>query len=133
VKYLTVEEILRLSEPACEGRRMGLRDLGGLESAAARVQAQMFGVEAYADLFEKAAALLQSLAVNHPFVDGNKRTAWLCTVVFLDVNGMEMVEVDQDQAYELVVGVAAGEISALADIAAGLRALYDGRASPGRE
>lgn len=129
MKYLTPQEILELSELACEGRRMGLRDLGGLESAAARVQAQMFGVEAYADIFEKAAALLQSLVINHPFVDGNKRTAWLCTVVFLDVNGVEMLEVDQDEAYKLVVGTAAGVLSELGDIAGRLRSLHDGQAS----
>ena len=60
-----------------------MRDAGLLESAVHRPVGSMFGQEAYADLFDKAAALLQSLAVNHPFVDGNKRTAWMSCVVFL--------------------------------------------------
>lgn len=86
----------------------------------------MFGIEAYTELFEKAAALLQSLAVNHPLVDGNKRMAWMCTVVFLDLNGTEMLDVDQDEAYKLVVGVAAGALDDVADIAARLRGLHEG-------
>lgn len=85
----------------------------------------MFGIEAYATVWEKAAALLHSLLINHPFVDGNKRTAWMCTVVFLDLNGAEMPAVDQDGAYKLVVGVAAGAIHELGDIARRLRELHD--------
>ncbi|MGO4748424.1 type II toxin-antitoxin system death-on-curing family toxin [Streptomyces sp. 2MCAF27] len=124
MKYLTVQEVLDLAEIACGGQRVAVRDLGLLSSAVHRPQSQMFGIEAYADLFEKAAALLQSLAVNHPLVDGNKRMAWMSTVVFLDINGTEMLDVDQDEAYKLVVGVAAGVIEDVEDIAAGLRGLH---------
>ena len=102
MKYLTVQEVLDLAELACGEQEIAVRDLGLLSSAVHRPQSQMFGVEAYTDLFEKAAALLQSLAVNRPLVDGNKRMAWMCTVVFLDFNGTEMVGVDQDEAYKLV-------------------------------
>jgi death-on-curing protein len=116
MKYLTAQEALDLSELAC-GRRMGLRDLGLLESAMSRPGSQMYGVEAYPGLFEKAAALLQSLAISHPFVDGNKRTSWLCTVVFLDLNGADMLEIDQDEAYKLVIDVASGSADEVADIA----------------
>ncbi|MFC9220880.1 type II toxin-antitoxin system death-on-curing family toxin [Streptomyces hygroscopicus] len=126
MKYLTVQEVLDLAEIACGGQRIAVRDLGLLSSAVHRPQSQMFGIEAYAELFEKAAALLQSLAVNHPLVDGNKRMAWMCTVVFLDLNGTEMLDVDQDEAYKLVVGVAAGAIEDVGDIAAGLRRLHEG-------
>ncbi|MBF9072464.1 type II toxin-antitoxin system death-on-curing family toxin [Streptacidiphilus fuscans] len=125
MKYLTVQEALDLSELACGGRRMGLRDLGLLESAMSRPGSQMYGVEAYPGLFEKAAALLQSLAINHPFVDGNKRTAWLCTVVFLDLNGAEMLEIEQDEAFKLVVDVASGAADDVADIARRLRELHE--------
>jgi death on curing protein len=124
VKYLTVQEVLDLAEMACGGQRVAVRDLGLLSSAVHRPQSQMFGIRAYADLFEKAAALLQSLAVTHPLVDGNKRMAWMSTVVFLDINGTEMLDVDQDEAYKLVVGVAAGAIEDVEDIARGLRALH---------
>ncbi|MFC9326264.1 type II toxin-antitoxin system death-on-curing family toxin [Kitasatospora sp. NPDC057015] len=127
MKYLTVLEILELAEYACQGQEVGVRDLGLLSSAAHRPASQMFGVEAYPGLFEKAAALLHSLAINHPFVDGNKRTAWMSTVVFLDLNGAEMAGIDQDDAYLLVVGVAAGEIGDVDAVAERLRALYEGR------
>ncbi|MEU1791453.1 type II toxin-antitoxin system death-on-curing family toxin [Streptomyces sparsogenes] len=124
MKYLTVQEVLDLAEIACGGEQVAVRDLGLLSSAVHRPQSQMFGIEAYTDLFEKAAALLQSLAINHPLVDGKKRMAWMSTVVFLDINGTEMLDVDQDEAYKLVVGVAAGAIEDVDDIAARLRALH---------
>ncbi|MFS8202716.1 type II toxin-antitoxin system death-on-curing family toxin [Streptomyces sp. CWNU-52B] len=124
MKYLTVQEVLDLAELACgEQTQVAVRDLGLLSSAVHRPQSQMFGVEAYTDLFEKAAALLQSLAVNHPLVDGNKRMAWMSTVVFLDFNGTEMLDVDQDEAYKLVIEVAAGQLEDLRMIALRLRGL----------
>ncbi|MGF1431155.1 type II toxin-antitoxin system death-on-curing family toxin [Kitasatospora sp. LaBMicrA B282] len=125
MKYLTVREVLDLAEFACQGQSVGVRDLGLLDSAVHRPRSEMFGIEAYTSLWEKAAALLQSLAINHPFVDGNKRTAWMCTVVFLDLNGSEMLAVDQDEAYKLVVGVAAGAIHEVGDIARRLKQLHD--------
>ncbi|MGR3937784.1 type II toxin-antitoxin system death-on-curing family toxin [Streptomyces sp. BRA346] len=125
MKYLTVQEVLDLAEIACGGQQIAVRDLGLLSSAVHRPQSQMFGIEAYTELFEKAAALLQSLAVNHPLVDGNKRMAWMCTVVFLDLNGVEMVDVDQDEAYKLVVGVASGALDEVGDITAQLKALHE--------
>lgn len=68
-------------------------------------------------MITKAAALLHSLARNHPLVDGNKRLAWLATYVFCAKNGIEL-EPDEDAAYELVVGVAAGNLDDVAEIAA---------------
>jgi len=123
VKYLTVQEALDLAQLACGEQEVAVRDLGLLVSALHRPQSQMFGVEAYADVFEKAAALLQSLAINHPLVDGNKRTAWMCVVVFLDLNGVDMLEVDQDRAFDLMLDVAAGKAEEVAWIAGELRAL----------
>ncbi|EHM28892.1 MULTISPECIES: type II toxin-antitoxin system death-on-curing family toxin [Streptomyces] len=125
MKYLTVQEVLDLAELACGGQQVAVRDLGLLSSAVHRPQSQMFGVEAYTDLFQKAAGLLQSLAVNHPLVDGNKRMAWMSTVVFLDINGTDMVEVDQDEAYKLVIEVAMGSLEDVDRIAERLRALHD--------
>lgn len=125
MKYLTVQESLLLAELAMGGQRVAVRDLGLLSSAVHRPQSQMFGVEAYTDLFEKAGALLQSLAVNHPLVDGNKRMAWMCTVVFLDFNGTDMVDVDQDESYKLVIEVATGSLEDVAQIARRLRALHE--------
>jgi death-on-curing protein len=126
MKYLTVLEVLDLAELACgEQTQVAVRDLGLLSSAVHRPQSQMFGVEAYTDLFEKVAALLQSLAVNRPLVDGNKRMAWMSTVVFLDFNGTEMIDVDQEEAYKLVIEVAAGSLEDVAMIALRLRALRE--------
>jgi death-on-curing protein len=59
----------------------------------------------------KAAALLHSLARNHALIDGNKRLAWLATVVFLDLNGRP-IEMDDRSAFQLVVDVAAGRLEA---------------------
>jgi death-on-curing protein len=86
MRYLTVEEVLEINAEVIGGGH-ALRDLGLLESAVARPQASAFGADAYPDLASKAAALLHSLVLNHAFVDGNKRTAVLSTLVFLDLNG----------------------------------------------
>ena len=78
--YLTAGDVIRINE-----RQVGpgaVRDPFLLESAVERPQASAFGEDAYPDIHTKAAALLQSLAGNHPFVDGNKRTAFLAMVVF---------------------------------------------------
>lgn len=82
----------------------------------------MFGEEAYADLLDKAAALLQSLAINHPFLDGNKRTAWLSCVTFLAMNGIQL-RPDIDAAERLVISVATGEADEVKVISHGLREL----------
>lgn len=126
MKYLSVQEALDLAGFACGEQEVAVRDLGLLGSALHRPQSQMFGVEAYPDLWEKAAALLQSLAANHPFVDGNKRTAWMCTVVFLDVNGFDMADVDQDPAFGLVMDIAAGKEEDVSRVGAVLRSLHTG-------
>ena len=126
MKYLTVQEALDLAQLACSEQEVVVRDVGLLTSALLRPKSQMFGVEAYPDLFEKAAALMHSVVLNHPLVDGNKRLAWMCTVVFLDVNGREMTDVDQEGAYALVMDVAAGKTEDVAVIADALRSLHAG-------
>jgi death-on-curing protein len=116
VEYLDLEDALLLI------RRLGIgpvRDLGLLDSAMARPKSSAFGVDAYPTIEFKAAALLHSLAGNHPLVDGNKRLAWLATVVFLDLNGLEP-KVSDDEAFDVVWEVASGE-SDLTVISARLR------------
>ncbi|MEE1937875.1 type II toxin-antitoxin system death-on-curing family toxin [Streptomyces sp. TRM 70361] len=122
--YLTAEEVLAVAEYACDDMRVAVRDVGLLESAVHRPAAAMFGTEAYPDLFDKAAALLQSLAINHPFVDGNKRTAWLSCVTFLSLSG-ERLRPDIDAAEELVVAVATGELEDVKLIGDRLRLLRE--------
>ena len=76
------------------GGAAGLRDMGALESAVMRPQ-----MGYYDGLIEEAAALLESLAMNHPFVDGNKRVAFAATEVFLSMNG-HYIECDSREAYD---------------------------------
>jgi death-on-curing protein len=121
-RYLSTEDSLIVAEAACAPAPVVVRDAGLLESAAYRPTAEMFGEEAYPDLFGKAAALLQGLAINHPLFDGNKRTAWLSCVTFLALNGVEL-RPDIDGAERLVIGVTTGDIADAAVIAEGLRAL----------
>lgn len=83
-----------------------VRDVGLLDSAVARPRSSAFGEDAYPTIGLKAAALLHSLVNNHALVDGNKRIAWLATVVFLDLNGLRPALTDSE-AFELVWEVAA--------------------------
>ncbi|MGW1812652.1 type II toxin-antitoxin system death-on-curing family toxin [Streptomyces sp. NPDC002125] len=120
--YLSSEDILVIAGYACDDMQVVVRDVGLLESAAHRPSAAMFGEEAYPDVIDKAAALLQSLAVNHPLFDGNKRTAWLSCVSFLAMNGVDL-RPDIDAAERLVIAVATGETDEVKVIAQGLREL----------
>ena len=108
MRYLTVEEVLEINAEVMGGRHV-LRDRGLLESAVARPQASALGTDAYPDLVTKAAALLHSLVLNHPFVDGNKRTAVLATLVFLDLNGY-VIRWDQDRALDFVLRLAQHQV-----------------------
>lgn len=112
--YLTMAELLHIAE-----RTFGevlVRDHGLLESALARPQTSVFGQDAYPDLEHKAAALLHSLARNHPLVDGNKRLALAGTIAFLGLNGKRLT-LTNDEAYDFVIAVATGELDEVADIA----------------
>lgn len=74
----------------------------------------VFGIDAYPDVWQKAASLLHSLARNHALVDGNKRTAWAAAWVFLGCNGISLRRgFAVEAAYDLVVSVAIGETDAL--------------------
>ncbi|MFF5258408.1 type II toxin-antitoxin system death-on-curing family toxin [Actinomadura viridis] len=118
--YLTVEQVI-----AINGRHLGgqpaVRDAGLVQSAVARPRTIAFGVEAYTTLEDKAAALLHSIIYNHPFVDGNKRTAWAAMEITLVVNGHTSALTD-DEAFDLVVRIATScsEIE-VKEIAAALR------------
>jgi death-on-curing protein len=114
-RYITVEQALRIARLATGGP-IEVRDIGLLEAALQRPRASVLGRDAYPDLLTKAAALLHSLARNHPLVDGNKRLAWLATYVFLAKNGV-VIDPDDEHAYELVVAIAAGSIEEVAEIA----------------
>lgn len=84
--YLTIAEVLAIHEDQIEryGGLHGLRDPGQLEAALFRMQSGY-----YDDVISEAAALWESLSQNHPFIDGNKRTAFACAYTFLAINGIQ--------------------------------------------
>lgn len=90
--YLTAQQVLFIHSRLLKttGGEHGLLDLGLLESAVARPQATFEGRELIPGLYQKAAALMESQAQNHPFVDGNKRTAITAAAMFLQQNGYRL-------------------------------------------
>lgn len=101
VKHLTTDEVLAIHEAlvATFGGTGGVRDPGLLESALYRPRTGY-----YADLAEMAAAQFESLLMNHPFVDGNKRVAFFATDVFLRLNGWRL-RVEADAAHQILIGL----------------------------
>jgi death on curing protein len=87
LEYITLDEALRIHDILIEafGGARGVRDLGIIEAALLRPQTGY-----YSDLIEEAAALWESLAMNHGFVDGNKRVAYACLELFLQTNGVDI-------------------------------------------
>ncbi|MEU6626351.1 type II toxin-antitoxin system death-on-curing family toxin [Streptomyces litmocidini] len=123
-RFLTVAEVAEVARLAFTGDGVPeLRAPGLLASAVHRPRARMMGQSAYGDVYEQAAALLHALATNHPFVDGNKRAAWLSAATFLAVNGVHLADVDLDRAYDLVIAVAGGDLADIPDIARRIREL----------
>lgn len=116
--HLEFEDLLHIADRTLAGD-VPIRDAGMLEAALARPQAMIFGKDAYPSLTEKAAALLHSLARNHPLIDGNKRLALAATFTYLGVIGLRLTLTD-DEAYELVMAVAAGDLDDVDLIAARL-------------
>jgi len=99
--YLTPIEVIAIHADLIEryGGSPGLRDPGVLEAALFRPQTGYYG-----NLIEEAAALWESLAQNHPFIDGNKRTAFAATYTFLVVNGVG-VTASADEIYAFISGL----------------------------
>ena len=110
IDYLTVDDLLEVA-----GRVVGdgyqVRDAGLLASAVARPASTVFGQDAYPGIWEKAAALMESLGRNHALVDGNKRLAWTATWFFLGINGRLLGEpIDEDAAEQFVDDVVTGKL-----------------------
>ena len=101
VEFLSVDEVLAIHARLIErfGGPPGLRDAGLLESALYRPRTGY-----YRDVAEMAAALFESLLMNHPFIDGNKRVAFFATDVFLRVNGWHF-EVEAEAAHRFLIGL----------------------------
>jgi death-on-curing protein len=107
MRYLTIDEIIDINEEII-GAQSVVRDLGILDSAVARPQASAFGQDAYSTLLEKAAALMHSLILNHPFLDGNKSTATVAIVIFLNENGLRETW-QTDDAHQFIIAIAEGK------------------------
>jgi death-on-curing protein len=97
--YPSVDEVVaaHFRLIALFGGAQGVREIGALESALARPQSGY-----YKDIIEQGAALMESLSQNHPFIDGNKRTAIAVTAAFLRMNGWRL-EFDDWEAYEFLI------------------------------
>jgi death-on-curing protein len=97
-EYLSLDDVLVMHERFATG----VRDFGLIDAAVMRPQASAAGEDAYPSLADKASAMTESLARNHGFIDGNKRTALVCLVQFMMINGFELTTEGGD-AGELVM------------------------------
>lgn len=102
MRYLTVEEVAQINADLT-GASL-LRDAGLLASAVGRPAQTVFGDDAYPDLYTKVAALFDSLACNHAFTDGNKRTAVVAAIHMLNWNGFDLIASDTE-VVEVAVAV----------------------------
>ena len=111
MRYLTLGEVVALHRAILEstGGATSIRDLPALESALAQPRATFGGSDLHSTLPGKTAALGYSLALNHPFLDGNKRVAHAAMEVFLLLNGVDLVA-DVDEQERLMLDVAAGRL-----------------------
>ncbi|MBA3697786.1 MAG: type II toxin-antitoxin system death-on-curing family toxin [Planctomycetes bacterium] len=110
--FLSEEEVhvIHLDQLERYGGSAGLRDAGLLRSALSQPSASFGGKWLHSDLYEMASAYLFSLAMNHPFIDGNKRVGGMAALAFLEINGV-FIDVDADAYADLVLAVAAGKAS----------------------
>jgi death-on-curing protein len=111
MRYLTLGEVLDLYQQVMQhtGGAVGVRDLNGLESAIAQPRMTFDGAELYPTIVEKASALGFSLVMNHPFVDGNKRTGHAAMETFLVLNGFE-IKASVEEQEKIILQLAAGEL-----------------------
>jgi death on curing protein len=111
MRYLTLLEILDLHDRVIQqsGGRLGIRDLGLLESAIAQPLMTFGNQDLYPTIIDKAVALGFSIIMNHPFVDGNKRTGHAAIETFLILNGWE-IRAAVDEQEQIILAVASGSV-----------------------
>lgn len=111
IRYLTLDEVMSLHRQILKqsGGTAGVRDLGSLESAIAQPMMTFGGEDLYPALVDKAAALGFSLVMNHPFVDGNKRTGHAAMETFLVMNDLEIFAPVDEQEF-VILSLAAGSL-----------------------
>ena len=108
---ILLDDILQVHQFSIDkyGGGTGVREMSSLESAIARPFQTFDGKDLYSTIFEKSAALAESLIVNHPFVDGNKRTGFLAMANLLEEDGFFLVS-SQENAYDFTIKISTGEI-----------------------
>lgn len=108
---IPIQEIEKLHQTVINkfGGSHGIRDLAALQSAVARPFQTFDNNELYPSVLEKAASLIESILINHPFVDGNKRTGYILMRLFLIYNKYDLTA-SQDNKYKFVISIAAGNI-----------------------
>lgn len=106
IKYVTVEEVIAIHDMLIQyaGGSYGILNFHLLDSALHRAQSTFSGEKLYKDIFEEAAAILQSIVKNHPFVDGNKRTAFIVALRFLSINSYN-ITIPNDEVVKFLVEV----------------------------
>ncbi|MEJ1929426.1 type II toxin-antitoxin system death-on-curing family toxin [Nostoc sp. NIES-2111] len=111
IRYLSLIEVLNLHRQIIEqsGGAIGVRDLGSLESAIAQPRMTFGGEDLYPTVIDKAVTLGFSIIMNHPFIDGNKRTGHAAMETFLILNGMEIIAT-VDKQEQIILMVASGNL-----------------------
>ena len=111
IRYLALVEILDIHHQVAQrsGGAEGIRDLGSLESAIAQPRMTFGGEDLYPTIVDKAAAQGFSIVMNHPFVDGNKRTGHAAMEIFLVLNGLE-INASTDEQEAIILALASGEL-----------------------
>jgi death on curing protein len=123
IVFLTLAEVIEIHTDQIEryGGSSGVRDINLLSSAVAMPYASFQSQFLHADIFEMAAAYAFHISQNHPFVDGNKRTALATALVFLELNGISLAD-PEEKLYDAMISLASGNIDK-AGLAAILREL----------
>lgn len=111
IRYLTLGEILAIHHQVTQrsGGSEGVRDLGALESAIAQPRMTFGGEDLYPTIVDKASSLGFSIVMNHPFVDGNKRTGHAAMEIFLVLNALE-INASTDEQETIILNLASGEL-----------------------
>lgn len=111
-KFLSISQVIDIHQDQINsfGGTVGVRDEGLLDSALAQPQATFGGELLHTTIYEQAAAYLFHLAMNHPFIDGNKRTAFAVMDSFINLNGYTL-NLSAEEAYQLVIGVVERKMS----------------------
>jgi death-on-curing protein len=107
---ISVKQAIEIHEIVVKafGGSIGVRDLGALESALARPFQTFGGEDLYSDFFTKAAAIAESVIINHPFIDGNKRTGYVLMEAILRLGNLKITAANDD-LYNFVISISTGE------------------------